>query len=323
MMKRRQFTTLGAGMLGALMQAGAFARSGFPERLITLVIPYGPGGALEAIIRPVTEAVSKTMPERMIIDFKPGADGRIGTANVSRSAPDGYTLISASPGLAVAEHLWPESGLKAKDFVGICGIAAPPSVYVVHSSLPIHSMQEFIAHTRSRPGEVAVPHPGIGSGVHLAQELFFREVGISVNSIPYKGTGPSITDLLAGRLHFGLAYQSVILPHIKSGRVRPLAMNAEHRTRSLPDVPTLGELGYGNAVSQAWGGVAASAKTPPHIIEYLSAEFQKAMGLPEVRSYLQNLDLEILGTNAQAFTAMIYRESDRLAKLVRDRGIKA
>lgn len=321
-MKRREFTILGAGLMGAVLQGGAFARSAYPERPITLVVPYGPGGVLEAIFRPVAEAVSTTMPERMIVDFWPGADGRIGTAKVLRAAADGYTLLSASPGLAVAEHLWPEAGFKAADFTGVCGIAAPPSVYVVHSSLPIQTMQEFVAYARARPGEVPVPHAGIGSGIHLAQEMFLGDAGISVNSIPYKGSGPSLTDLLAGRLSFGLAYQSVILAHIKSGRLRPLAMNAERRTRNLPDVPTLGELGYRNATLQAWGGVVVSAKTPAPIVDYLSAEFQKAMASPRVRSHFENLDLEILGTNAQAFTAMIHKESDRLAKLIRERGIK-
>jgi tripartite-type tricarboxylate transporter receptor subunit TctC len=331
-MKRRQFTvtlaagslTLGAQPLTALAQSGTEVRGpgGYPDKLIKLIVPYPAGGVVDVVMRAASEPVSMSMTNRIVIDNRPGADGRIGMEAAAKSAPDGYTLFSTTPLLATGEHLMPDMKGRINEFTAVYGIAAPPSVYVVPINFPARTMKEFIALASSKPGEFNVANPGSGSSHHLAQELLFDVTGTKLTNIPYKGQPPALADIAQGQTHFAMISQNLALPLIKSGKFRALATNASKRTRSLPDIPTIAEAGYPEALVLSWYGVSAPAKTPAAIVQFLSDRFQKALALPENRAKLDTMDAELLDLPAARFQALIDAEFKRWGALIKKRNIQ-
>lgn len=329
-MQRRQFNAqaLGAALAATLpwparhaWAAAPLGPGGYPDKPIRIVVPYPAGGVVDAVIRAVADPLSSDMPQRVLTENRPGADGRIGIDAVAKAQADGYTLLAASPLLAVGEHLMPDMKGRAKEFSGICAIAAAPTVYIVPSSLPVKTLKEFVALAASKPGEMNVANPGTGSSIHLAQELFFERTGTKLTNVNYKGQPPSLIDLGAGQLHIGLISQNLALPLIQAGKVRALAVNAAKRTRSLPDVPTVAEAGFADVLVQSWYGVAAPAKTPAPIVAYLSQQFQRALAMPEIRSKLEGMDAEIMALPGPKFDALIEAEYARWGDLIRKRKI--
>lgn len=304
------------------MSAVPSGPGGFPERPIKVVVPYPAGGIVDTVLRAVCDPLSNELPQRLVVDNRPGADGRIGLDFVARSAPDGYTLLAASPLLAVGEHLMPDMKGRSGEFAGLCCIAAAPTVFVVHTSVPARTLKEFVALASSKPGELNVANPGTGSSIHLAQELFFERTGIKLTNVNYKGQPPSLLDLGSGQLQFALVSQSLVLPMIQAGKVRALAVNASVRTRSLPEVPTIAEAGFPDALVQSWYGVAAPAKTPAPVLAWLNQQFQRVMAQPDVRAKLAALDAEVMALDAAGFDVLIEKERKRWGELIRQRKIQ-
>ena len=324
-MDRRQFhlQLLLAGLVPGMARAGtAPSPDGYPDRPIRIVVPYPAGGVVDVVLRAVCDPLSNALPQRIVIENRPGADGRIGLDAVAKAPADGYTLLGAAPILAVGEHLMPEMKARSKDFVGVCGVAAPPTVFVVHDTVPARTLKEFVALAAARPGEFNAANPGTGSSIHLAQELFFERTGIRLTNVSYKGQPPALLDLGSGLLQFALISQSLVLPLIQSGKVRALAVNAAARTRSLPEVPTIAQAGYPDILVQSWYGIAAPAKTPAPVVEWLSQQFQRALAMPEVRARLAATDAEILALDAARFTELIAVETRRWGALIHKRGIR-
>lgn len=324
-MNRRQFhlRLLLAGLVPGMARAGtAPSPDGYPDRPIRIVVPYPAGGVVDVVLRAVCDPLSDALPQRIVIENRPGADGRIGLDAVARAPADGYTLLGVAPILAVGEHLMPEMKARSKDFVGVCGLAAPPTVFVVHDTVPARTLKEFVALAAARPGEFNAANPGTGSSIHLAQELFFERTGIRLTNVSYKGQPPALLDLGSGLLQFALISQSLVLPLIQSGKVRALAVNAAARTRSLPEVPTIAQAGYPDILVQSWYGIAAPAKTPVPVVEWLSQQFQRALAMPEVRARLTATDAEILALDAARFTELIAVENRRWGALIHKRGIR-
>jgi tripartite-type tricarboxylate transporter receptor subunit TctC len=287
-------------------------------------VPYAAGGVVDIYARIVAEQMSRALPQRLIVDNRPGADGRIGMERVLKAPANGYTLLAASPVLTAGEFLGEGFSFKASDFKGVGAIAAAVAVFVVPAASPLRTLKDFVDDARTKPGQVNVPYPGRGSSIHLGQELFFQSVGVTVNSVPYKGQAPAVIDLAAGNLGFALMHQSVALPLIQSGQLRALAVASGQRTRSLPNVPTLAEAGFSSALLvRSWAGLVVAAATPAPIVEYLSAAMQKAMGEAAVRDRLKDLDAEILDMNASQFNALIAEESRRSGALIRERKLNA
>ena len=295
---------------------------GFPDRPIKIVVPYPAGAIVDTVVRAVCDPLSGELPQRLVVENRPGADGRIGLDAVARSAPDGYTLLAASPLRAVGEHLMPDMKGREGEFAGVCCIAAAPTVFVVHTSVAARTLKEFVSPANARPGELNAANPGTGSSIHLAQELFFERTGIKLTNVNYKGQPPSLLDLGSGQLQFALASQSLILPLIQAGKVRALAVNAAARTRSLPEVPTVAEAGYPDALVQSWYGVAAPAKTPAPVLGWLNQQYQRAMAQAEVRAKLAAMDAEVLALDAAGFDALIEKERKRWSELIRQRKIQ-
>lgn len=324
-MDRRQFhlQLLLAGLVPGMARAGtAPSPDGYPDRPIRIVVPYPAGGVVDVVLRAVCDPLSNALPQRIVIENRPGADGRIGLDAVAKAPADGYTLLGVAPILAVGEHLMPEMKARSKDFVGVCGVAAPPTVFVVHDTVPARTLKEFVALAAARPGEFNAANPGTGSSIHLAQELFFERTGIRLTNVSYKGQPPALLDLGSGLLQFALISQSLVLPLIQSGKVRALAVNAAARTRSLPEVPTIAQAGYPDILVQSWYGIAAPAKTPAPVVEWLSQQFQRALAMPEVRARLAATDAEILALDAARFTELIAVETRRWGALIQKRGIR-
>ncbi|SCU75829.1 conserved exported hypothetical protein [Cupriavidus necator] len=332
-MNRRQFTisTMQAALglsVPAWLPAAARASAplppaGYPGRVVHAVVPYPAGGVVDITIRTATDRMSLAMPQRILVENRPGADGKIGVEAVSRAEPDGYTLLAATPVLSVSESLYPQTSIRVRDFRAIGAVAAVPAIFVVADSVPARTLAEFVAWARERPGRINVPNPGTGSSIHLGQELFFEATGIKAVNIGYKGQPPSVPDLGQGQLHFALLSQSIALPLIKAGRVRALAANAGQRTQSLPEVPTIAEAGYPGVLVRSWYGLAAPARTPDKVIAYLSGVLQQAMATADVRGKLAGLDAEILALDAPAFGRLIAAEQVRWAALIKARNIQA
>lgn len=324
-MDRRQFHLhlLLAGLVPGMARAGtAPSPDGYPDRPIRIVVPYPAGGVVDVVLRAVCDPLSNALPQRIVIENRPGADGRIGLDAVAKAPADGYTLLGVAPILAVGEHLMPEMKTRSRDFVGVCGVAAPPTVFVVHDTVPARTLKEFVALAAARPGEFNAANPGTGSSIHLAQELFFERTGIRLTNVSYKGQPPALLDLGSGLLQFALISQNLVLPLIQSGKVRALAVNAAARTHSLPEVPTIAQAGYPDILVQSWYGIAAPAKTPTPVVEWLSQQFQRALAMPEVRARLAATDAEILALDAARFTELIAVETRRWGALIHKRDIR-
>ena len=315
-------SSVDASMPGRARAGTAPSPDGYPDRPIRIVVPYPAGGVVDVVLRAVCDPLSNALPQRIVIENRPGADGRIGLDAVAKAPADGYTLLGVAPILAVGEHLMPEMKARSKDFVGVCGVAAPPTVFVVHDTVPARTLKEFVALAAARPGEFNAANPGTGSSIHLAQELFFERTGIRLTNVSYKGQPPALLDLGSGLLQFALISQSLVLPLIQSGKVRALAVNAAARTHSLPEVPTIAQAGYPDILVQSWYGIAAPAKTPTPVVEWLSQQFQRALAMPEVRARLAATDAEILALDAARFTELIAVETRRWGALIHKRGIR-
>jgi tripartite-type tricarboxylate transporter receptor subunit TctC len=329
MINRRQFHTRSLALLGAAATPWAahgamrpLGPGGFPTQIIKVVVPYPAGGIVDVVARAVVDPLSVELPHRMIVENRAGADGRIGLTAVAQAPADGYTLLVATPIVVVGEHLMPEMAGRAKEFVGICAVAAPPSVFVVWSGLPAKTLKELVDLAAAKPNELNVANPGSGSSIHLGQELLFERAGIKLTTVNYKGQPQSLIDLAEGRIQVALISQSLALPLIQTGKLRPLAVNAAKRTRSLPDVPTIAEAGFPEALVQSWYGIAARAATPAPIVAYLREQFMQTMALPETRAKLASLDAEILDMSGPEFDALMAKEHVRWGELIKKRGIK-
>ena len=328
-MDRRQFQTRAIALLGAAALPGALrAQSrlagpgGFPSKTIKLIVPYPAGGIVDVVLRAVVDPLSAELPQRMLVENRTGADGRIGLTAVAQSPADGYTLLAATPLVSVGEHLMADMAGRSKDFAGVCAIAAPPSVFVAWSGLPVKTMKELIALASSKPGELNVPNPGTGSSHHLGQEMLFERTGIKVANINYRGQPPALIDMAEGRLHFGMISQSLALPLIQAGKLRALAANTVKRTRSLPDLPTIAEAGFPDVLVQSWYGVAAPARTPAPVVAYLGEQFLQTLAQVDTRARLEAIDAEVMALGGAAFDALIASETLRWGALIRKRGIK-
>ncbi len=329
-MDRREFHT---GSLAALAAAIASAPTvaqplrpagpgGYPDRVVKLIVPYPAGGIVDVVMRSVVDPLSAELPHRILVENRAGADGRIGLKAALQAPADGYMLVAATPLVSVGEHLFPDVAGMSQNFVGVCGIAAPPSVWVAWSGLPASNLKQLLALATAKPDSLNVANPGSGSSLHLAQELLFERTGVKVVNINYKGQPPALPDMAEGRVHFGLISLGLALPLIQSGKLRALAVNAVKRTRSLPDVPTIAEAGFPEALVQSWYGVATLRGTPPAVVQYLSDQLLASLALPTVRSRFEAADNEILAQDATTFDALIKSEHQRWGSLIRSRGIK-
>jgi tripartite-type tricarboxylate transporter receptor subunit TctC len=314
---------LGAVICAASIPCAALAQA-YPSKPVKIVVPFPPGGAVDTIARVVGQKLADELKQPVIVENRPGASANIGAELVAKSAPDGYTLLMASPGLATNNTLFPKLPFNGvRDFTAIARIGYAPLVIVVNPSFPAMSLGELIALAKADPGKLTYASAGNGSSGHLAGELFKISARIDALHVPYKGGAPAITDLLGGRISFMPINPLEVLSHIKSQRLRVLAVASDKRVALLPDVPTVGEAGVPGFEASVWWGLVAPAKTPHEIIARLNAASLQALADPSVKGKLTELGVVITPGTPEQFGDFIRAEDARWAKVIKTSGITA
>ena len=320
---RRRITAL---VLGAtLLPLGiAEARAQeFPTHPIRVVVPFSPGGAVDGPMRIIAQELSKRLGQQIVVDNRPGAGATIGTEIVAKAAPDGYMLLLASQTNAISATLYPKLSYDPiEDFTPISLIGREPGVLVVHPSLPVRTFQEFVAYVKERPGKVDYASSGNGSGQHLFMALLASMTGMKMNHVPYRGSGQATADLLGGQVQASIPGTAGMVGHIKAGKLRALAVTGTKRSPQLSDVPTVIESGVAGYEAYVWMGLLAPKGTPAPIIDKLQRELREALATNEVKTYMANAGIEIVGSTPAEFGTFFRAEKDLWAKVVRETGAK-
>ncbi|CAN5525910.1 tripartite tricarboxylate transporter substrate binding protein [soil metagenome] len=296
----------------------------YPTRAIRFIVPQPPGGPTDTVARMVAQRLSEKWGQPVLVENRPGAGSNIATDMVARSAPDGYTLVVATAQHVVNQFLYPSLPFDpVKDFAPVSLIAKAQMVLVVNPELPVKTVPELIAYAKKQPGKITWAHAGNGGAGHLALELLQIPTGIEVLKVPYKGTQPALTDLLGGQVQ--VMFDGVVssLPHIKAGKLRPLAVASLTRSKLLPDVPTLAEQGYPGFELEGPLGLLAPARTPPFILQKLQSEIALMARDPEFEAKMAAMGLQSVGSTPAEFADYIKRESDKLGAVIRAANIKA
>src|SRR5687767_707355 len=287
----------------------AFAQT-YPSKPVRLIVPFPPGGAVDYYARAVQNRLAETLGQPILIENRAGAGGMVGAELVAKSPPDGHTLLIGNiASLAMNVGVYPKMPYDpAKDFTPIIRTVAVNYVMAVHSSVPARSVAEFIAYAKANPGKLSYGSAGSGSAPHLATELFKQRTGIDVLHVPFKGGGPMVTDLLGGQIEMVIADQANLMPHVKAGRLRALAVGTLERSSVHPELPTIAEAGFPGFEARAWQGIVGPAGMAPDIVKRLNAAFIRAMAAPEVRQRLLEGGLDPIVGTPEAFGEFIRAE---------------
>lgn len=318
---RRLILTGAIGLAAGAASAQPAAR--FPERPVRMVVPFAPGGSTDIFARLVAAKMSEDLGQQIVVDNKPGAGGNIGAEAVARSAPDGYTLLVGTPGpLTINPNLMKSMPYDpARDLVGVGQIVNVQSVLVVNPATGIASVHELIDRARAQPGKLSYASPGLGSSPNLAMELFAAQAGIRIESIQYKSDSQALTDVMSGQVPIMIANIAGVLPHIRSGKLRALAVAGPRRSALLPDVPTVSEAGLAGYAVTGWAGLLAPAGTPSPVIEQLNRALNKALAAPDVVAKIEQQSAEPAPVSPKAFDAFMADERARWAEVIKRTGI--
>jgi len=294
----------------------------YPTKQVQIVVPWPPGGPTDTAARPLAKGLQEELGKPFVIDNRSGAGGNIGTELVTRAAPDGYTLLATSSApIVINPSIYKKMPFDPqKDLAPITNLLRVPLVLVVNPAVPAKNLQELIAYIKSKKGDIQYASSGNGTPQHLTTELFKTTAKLEMIHVPYKGSAPAITDLLGG--HVPLMFDSTvaIVPHIKAGKVRAIAVTGAKRSPELPDVPTFAEAGMPGFESYAWYGFFAPAKTPPDVIAKLNAAALKAMKTPEYQQVLKDTGSEFVGDTPANFAAFVKAEAAKWGKIAKDTG---
>ena len=309
--------------LAASVALSAFAQS-YPSKPIRLIVPFAAGGGNDNIARLVGKRLNENLGQPLVIDNRPGAGGVVGAELAAKSPPDGYTLFLGGVGShAVNPNLIEKLPYDPiRDFSPVILLARAPLILVVHPSVPARTFAEFVAYARKNPGKLNFASNGNGSSAQLAAVMFDSMAGAEMVHVPYKGLAPALTDLLSGQVQVMFSSPVAILPHIKAGKLRALAVTGEKRMASLPEAPTVAESGFPGYEASSWYGILAPAGTSREIVARLNAEFLKALEQPDVRNSLIADGAEPVGDTPEQFAAYIRSEKERMGKLIRDARIR-
>lgn len=309
-------------MLGA--SAGiACAQGNYPAKPLRMVIALAPGGGVDTSGRLLGQRFTEAWGQPVVSENRPGAGGTIAADLVAKATPDGYTLLMTSMGHAITPAMYKLTHDTIKDFAPVSLFVQSPSVLTVHPSVPVKNVKELIAYVKARPNEVLFSSSGSGSGQHLAMELLNRMAGIQLVHVPYKGTAPSINDIVGGRISVTAASAISTMQHVRIGRLRALAVCAAKRSTSVPELPTVAESGLPGYAIDQWYALFAPAGTPRPILLKLHGEIAKTVVDPPTRKRLLAMGLDPVGSPPDEFAAYVKAETVKWGKLVREAGIKA
>ena len=318
----RSFSKAALALLWLVATASAHAQ-GYPNKPVKVVVPYAAGGNMEHW-RPTLAKVAQLMGQNFFMDNRPGAGGNIGSDQVAKSPADGYTLLIGTIGThAINVSAYAKMPYDAmKDFTPIVALATMANVAIVNPATPVHTIQEFIAHARANPGKLNFGSPGNGSSAHMTGEMFSQVNGLTLQHVPYKGSAPAMMDLMAGRID--IMFDNIPLPlqHIKTGKLRALAVTSAQRSAVLPDMPTLGEAGIKGFDVSSWYGIYAPAGLPREMVQKLNAAFNEALRTPEIREQLTAQGWTVTGGTPEQFAAFAKGEMDRWATVVKAANVR-
>ncbi|HSQ05833.1 MAG TPA: tripartite tricarboxylate transporter substrate binding protein [Burkholderiales bacterium] len=296
----------------------------YPNRAVRIVVPLTPGGGNDTIARLIAQKLTVTLKQQVVVENRPGAGGLIGADYVAKAAPDGYTLLLGNvASLAIIPNLQknvPYDSLK--DFAPISLIASAPLLVVVHPSLPVKTIKQLIAFAKARPGQLNYASNGVGTTTHLATEMFASMTGIKMVHVPYKGLSAAMGDLMGGQVPLMFSSAVAMLPHVKTGRLRVLAMTGAKRSPAIPDVPTVAESGVPGYEAGSWYGILAPRGTPRPIVDLLSQQIAVAAKAPDMAQHLAADAVIAIGSTPDEFAAHIRKEFDRVHAVVNQPGAK-
>jgi tripartite-type tricarboxylate transporter receptor subunit TctC len=310
--------------LALLVPASVAAQSSYPDKPIKMVIGFPPGGAPDTVARLLGQKLTEALGQPMVMDHATGAGGNIAMERLAKAPADGYTLGFLVNGqLVINPSLYKLTYDPAKVFAPISQVTVTPNMLVVNNAVPAKNLQELVALAKAKPGQLAYASGGTGTGNHMAAELFKSTAGLDINHIPYKGVLAAVPDLLGERVTMMFSPLPVVLPLVREGKLRAIAVTSLKRSPSAPDLPTVAESGYPGFDVTIWYGVLAPAGTAPAIVRKLHAEIAKALAQPDLRAKLAEQGLEPIGNSPEEFAAVIKAETPVWTKVIREAGIQA
>jgi tripartite-type tricarboxylate transporter receptor subunit TctC len=318
----RRFLALSFAALACNIAPSVSAQN-YPNKPIKVVVGYAAGGAVDVVARTIGQSLSTSMGQPVVVENKPGAGTNIAVKSVISAEPDGYTLMMAANALAANMSLYQPAPFDAeRDLVAVSLIGRVPVVIAANPNAPFNSIKQLMDAAKGKPNSIAFGSPGNGSTPHMAIELFARAAGIDLQHIPYRGGTPAITDVMGGQLPLVAVNALEVLPHVKSGKLKVLAVLSPNRSAIFPDVPTIAESGFPGFEASVWYGLVAPAATPKSIVNKLHDEVQKALQTKDVRERMTAVGGEVVPGSAEMFTQLIRSERQRYAKLVREANIQ-
>jgi tripartite-type tricarboxylate transporter receptor subunit TctC len=308
--------------LAALLAAGGAAAQQYPTKSVRILVGYAPGGGTDIMARAIAQKLSESLGQQFIVDNRPGANANLAADLASKASADGYTLLMISVSHAINKPLYKKLGYDIeRDFVPVIEVSSVPQLVVVTPTLPVKTLKELIALAKSRPGQVTYASSGEGSPEHIAGELFKSMAGVDLVHVPYKGGGPAAIAIIGGETAVGFNTAPVAIPHVKSGRLKVLALTEDKRNAALPGVPTVAESGLAGYSMTTWYGLVAPAGVPREAVARLNTEVNRVLKLPDVRDRFATLGADPVGGSAEQFGAYIKSEVAKFARLAKERGL--
>ncbi|MDB5863569.1 MAG: tripartite tricarboxylate transporter family receptor [Betaproteobacteria bacterium] len=315
-----RFRTRGLPLLGlllAMVSATALAQD-YPSRPVRIVVPLAVGGTSDLLVRLLAQRLTPMLGQQVIVDNRPGSGGQIGAELVARAPGDGYTLLSGTIGVHAAYAIYAKLAHDpARDLQPVIMLAEVPSVLVVHPSMPVKSVKEYIALAKARPGEITFGSAGSGSSTHMSGELFKYMAKVDVTHVPYKGSGPALSDLLGGHIQSMFENLPTLPPHIASGKLRALGITSKARVPVLPDVPTIAEAGVPGYEATAWFTIAAPSKVPAALVQKLNADFNRVLTAADTEARMRELGLTRLGGSTADAAKHFASETEKWNKVIK------
>ena len=322
-MTRASFRGALAAAALALIAVGAHAQT-YPNKPIRWIVPFPPGGSTDLLARVVGQKLTESWGQTVVVENRGGAGGTLGAAEAAKAAPDGYTLLMGAIHHTIATSAYSKLAYDfQRDFAPITVVAIVPNVMVVNPSVPAKTVKELIAHAKANPGKLTYGSAGMGTAHHLIGEVFNQRAGVDILHVPYKGSAPAVSDLVGGQISVMYDTVASCLPHVKAGKLRPLAVATAKRSSALPDVPTIAEAALPGFEVTTWFGALAPAKTPKEIVAKLNAEIVRILALPDVRKRLLDSGAEPVGNTPEQMAAQIKKETEEFGKVVRQAKIVA
>jgi tripartite-type tricarboxylate transporter receptor subunit TctC len=313
---KRAFALLALAAAAALPAAAQF-----PDRPIKIIVPFGPGGFTDVAARILQKELGAAIGQPVIIENKPGAGSTIGTSEVAKAKPDGYTLAMVSTAHVISPHLYKQMPYDAiRDFTPVMKLAEGPYVLVVHPTLNVKTMGELIAMAKAEPGKIDYASSGNGSAQHLVGALFTTMAGVNLNHVPYKGSNQAMNDVLGGQVKVSFVGVPNALPNLANGKLRALAVSTAKRYSEMPDVPTIAEAGVPGYDATIWLGILAPPGTPKDVVQKINAEITKVLSTPDARKLMASAGVEVATSSPEEFGRLLQSEVDRWGKVVKETG---